>query len=224
MEEDYPKFIENPKFVEWIFKPSPELHEYWEKYLIDNQGDKKAFKIAKDILCLLKKRGENLTTYEKDDIFNSIVNDLIIDNVFEQKQHWLKMYLRNVAIAVLFFTIGSVFFYLQQTNSRQQIFSQHFRLFQPSPEESKIVLSDGSEIIIYSERSHIDFTQKGKIIVDNDTILTNSRIDLDALSEVIISYGKISNVTLSDGTSVCLNAGSRLIYPTSFTLKSGKYF
>ncbi|MCG8501734.1 MAG: hypothetical protein MJB12_15225 [Firmicutes bacterium] len=50
MKEDYLKFTDNQKFVEWIFKPSPELQEYWNDYLDNNPDDREAFTVAKDIL------------------------------------------------------------------------------------------------------------------------------------------------------------------------------
>jgi ferric-dicitrate binding protein FerR (iron transport regulator) len=44
------------------------------------------------------------------------------------------------------------------------------------------------------------------------------------MNQLIIPYGKTSEVILSDGTTVFLNAGSRLIYPESFTGKTREVF
>jgi ferric-dicitrate binding protein FerR (iron transport regulator) len=44
------------------------------------------------------------------------------------------------------------------------------------------------------------------------------------MAQVMIPFGKRSNIVLSDGTKVWLNAGSRLIFPQKFSGKNRKVF
>ena len=222
MKEGYLKFIEDPEFVSWIFKPTPEIQDYWEKYMNDNPNDKEDLLKAKELLLLLKEREEGLSSNEKDDIFNSLINTFVTRGGEIGRKRNLNTYLKYAAIAILFFSIGSVFVYLQ-TNHKQQNYFKQLSNLEPA-EEAKILLSDGSDIIIKSEKSRINYTKNGKIIVDNDTIQTSPEIESNALSQVIIPYGKRSNVTLSDGTMVWLNAGSRLLYPNRFNVKKREVF
>ena len=58
------------------------------------------------------------------------------------------------------------------------------------------------------------------MVVNQDTIKsapTSKAPQQEALNQLIIPYGKNSEILLADGTKVYLNAGTRLVYPEQFT-------
>ena len=44
------------------------------------------------------------------------------------------------------------------------------------------------------------------------------------MNQIIIPYGKRSEITLADGTHIWLNSGSQLSYPTEFQKESREVF
>jgi len=61
--------------------------------------------------------------------------------------------------------------------------------------------------------------QKEGIQVNNDSLIRMKDAGIDPggrLNELIVPYGKRSQMVLEDGTKVWLNAGSRLAFPTKF--------
>ncbi len=222
MQERCLKFIEDQGFVRWIFDPSPDVIEYWEQYVLDHPDEKEDLLKARELLLLLKERDDVLPASEKDIIFNSLVNSFITKGGHRDKKRYMVRYLKYAAIAILFFSIGSVFFYMQTNYEQQEYFKQ---LSEAEPtEEAKIILSDGSDIIIKTEESKINYVDNGKIVVDTDTIPTSEEIVDNSLNQLIIPYGKRSSITLSDGSTVWLNAGSRLLYPNRFNTKNREVF
>jgi transmembrane sensor len=51
-----------------------------------------------------------------------------------------------------------------------------------------------------------------------------AKAEKQAMAQVIIPYGKRSEITLADGTKIWLNAGSQLSYPASFTGNSREVY
>jgi ferric-dicitrate binding protein FerR (iron transport regulator) len=107
-----------------------------------------------------------------------------------------------------------------------------FVLFDRKPEQEKIVsevipgdnalleLSDGKVVAITSEKSTIQYSPDGSGITVNDTSgLAQTNLN-QGINRLIVPYGKRSFITLSDGTKVWMNSGSKLVFPPVFKGKS----
>jgi ferric-dicitrate binding protein FerR (iron transport regulator) len=89
--------------------------------------------------------------------------------------------------------------------------------------QAVIVLSDGSERLINSNDSYIEYDPSGgEVVVKNENV-EEKRIEnsdgakKSALNQVVVPYGQRQSVYLSDGTFVQLNAGSKLVFPATFS-------
>jgi ferric-dicitrate binding protein FerR (iron transport regulator) len=87
-------------------------------------------------------------------------------------------------------------------------------------------LSDGEEILLKEKNTDLQFSNSGtQIKIDKDSVINyQPKADQNAMAQVVIPFGKRSNILLSDGTKVWLNAGSKLIFPQKFTGKNRKVF
>jgi len=93
----------------------------------------------------------------------------------------------------------------------------------PAPENSaQLIRANGDNILLKDDKSILTYQADGKLLVNNDTIKTEHPVSETsaALNQLIIPYGKTSEIMLSDGTKVFLNAGSRLVYPEKFSGKT----
>jgi len=80
----------------------------------------------------------------------------------------------------------------------------------------QLIMSGGEVITIGGSESHIDYVCSGKIIVDADTV-TEKTDDLQPrYNQLIVPYGKRTRLHLSDGTRLCVNSGTRVVYPLQF--------
>ena len=87
---------------------------------------------------------------------------------------------------------------------------------------AKIIISDGSEHRLTSKDSHVRYDADGKDIVieEKDQIEKLDNQDVESknvYNQIVVPYGTRQSVTLSDGTVVQLNAGSKLAFPAKFT-------
>ncbi|MFC6858549.1 FecR family protein [Zunongwangia atlantica] len=79
-------------------------------------------------------------------------------------------------------------------------------------EENQINLSEDSTEVAYSANGDQLTLGNGKSIQQN----VNSK-NKSVFNTIIVPYGKRGKLTLSDGTQVWLNSGSRLVYPLVFS-------
>ena len=97
-------------------------------------------------------------------------------------------------------------------------------------EEAVIVLSDGSSHILAKNDSRIEYKSDGKEVLINNSdhqvekIENRKAISDEVLNQIIVPYGRRHAVTLSDGTKVQLNSGSKLVFPAEFKGKNREVF
>jgi ferric-dicitrate binding protein FerR (iron transport regulator) len=83
-----------------------------------------------------------------------------------------------------------------------------------------LITSNGNNVNLKKSSSTVDYSKKGSVVLNNDSILQTSEEDSNTMNQLVIPYGNQSRVVLSDNTVVWLNAGSRLVYPTKFKDKT----
>ncbi|MCW0483212.1 FecR family protein [Gaoshiqia sediminis] len=206
-------FLADDSFIQWLIDPTEEQDNYWNAFLQQHPEKKHAIDEAKIVFGMFQHERERLSLDETYDIWNNILKTL--HNPATSR--WLNI-LKYAAILLVVFLAGGISYYLYE--SREQT---HFDLASvpvTTSSEAKIILSDGSEISLEKKESEISYNSSGnQLIVNNDTIRQNQVTGREVMNKVIIPYGKKSMIQLSDGTLVWLNAGSQLIYPSTFQRK-----
>ena len=222
--ENISKYLDDKRFIRWIFNPDDELEKWWKTYETDHLEEKQNIQLARNILLKLVTSDKNLSEEEKIMMFSRILKQI------EEKQKSRKTIrlftglLKYAAVAILFFSIGAILFY-QQHNYSPQFYSHN--LAEPTAcNEAKLIRPDGENILLEEKKSIIEYTESGQVKVNNNVLKSLQPVEkgVSELNQLIIPYGKTSEIFLSDGTKVWLNAGSRLVYPDFFNDKNREVF
>jgi len=218
--EQLSKYLENTNFIQWVFEPDAELELWWNQFETDNPEERRNIQIARKILLKLRTNNKVLTEEEKILLFSRILRKVEERSKSGSRGRFILGFLRYAAVAMLFFAIGAALFYRPKTFNPQQ-FSQNFST-PVSENAAKLIRANGENILLKEEKSTLRYQADGKLVVNNDTIKTEPRANTasTAMNQLIIPFGKSSEVILPDGTKVCLNAGSRLVYPDNFAGKT----
>lgn len=222
--ENLSKYIENKNFILWVFQPNAELELWWNRFETDHPGEKRNIVLARKVLMQFRTNNQHLSEEEKIYLFSGVLRQI------EEKEHSLKLRSRNLsvlkyaAVALLFFAIGATLFY-KRDRFNPQFIGQ--KISDPNlMGKAKLIRANGEDILLNQEKSVVKYESDGKLVVNNDTISTDTqkKVNRLAMNQLIIPYGKTSVITLPDGTKVSLNAGSRLIYPETFDSNTREVF
>jgi hypothetical protein len=222
--EQLSKYIENKNFIAWVFEPDKDLEEWWSKFETNNPEERRNIHLARNLLRNFRTTNNVLTEEAKILLFAKVLKQV------EEKSHSRRIrklvvgFMKYAAVAIFFFSFGVLLFY-KQNQFNPQRFSQKLAETVPG-DVAKLIRANGKDILLKNSKSVIQYRTDGKLVVNNDTInaeLVKPTAEL-AMNQLIIPYGKTSELLLPDGTKVILNAGSRLIYPENFSGKTREVF
>ena len=215
---EFLSYFENQKFVKWVLNPSEDLNYYWEEFIKKNPEEKKRIQQARVILLSLKSK----KIYDSGNIPDDLSFE-ISQKIHQKKKQSAAVRLsftiiRYAAVAILFFTLGIVFYISQKPGNYLESYQQNTEL--QSAGNSQLILGNGENVQIREKESEIVYQTNGKIVINNkDTVQTQVDSSKPDINQLIVPYGKNASVKLPDGSIAFLNAGSRLIYPSVFEKK-----
>lgn len=212
--QELEKYIEDKRFVKWVFSPDQETENYFAEYLQNHPGEKDKILNARKELKLLAVKNLNPESEKKEIIFQKVL-------AAKRKRNFplLVSYAsvaRYAAIAVLFFAIGSLFMYLLSHDKALSAVEESL-LVKSASQNTIVYLADGSQREISDARTTIDFSNHGQLIVNRDSIKIGKAIPENSKNLVVVPHGKRAKVKLYDNSIVNLNAGSRIILPDNFS-------
>lgn len=124
-------------------------------------------------------------------------------------------FFRYAASFLVIVGIGLGIFYLS-TPRHSEVVSA----FQNPTDNAILVLADGKRVSIDSKQSTVQYSSDGLGIMVNDTAGVAQPVSSESLNQLIVPFGKRSFITLSEGTKVWINSGSKLIFPPVFKGKT----
>lgn len=211
------KYLEDIDFISWIFEPSEKLNVIWGNYQIAHPEEVKNIRMARKVLLQFRTVAQSLSEEEKILLFSRVLKQIEEKQSIGKSTRILIGFAKYAAVAVLFFSIGALLFYRPQTTN-QAFYA--FNAQEQIPEnQAQLIRSNGENVLLGNERSSISYQKTGELVINDDTLqsIQSNPTSPKALNQLIIPYGKTSEITLPDGTKVFLNAGSRLAYPDLFT-------
>lgn len=217
------KYVENEKFVRWVYHPDQELNDYWTDWIQHHPEEKKEAEFARLILLQLQPREERVNSGEVIALYSGMIGKLNQANPNRPSHRLFSQLMRYAAVALIFFSLG-VFLIYNQKQSSFSAFEQSMAIVPNNP-DAQLILSDGHKINLQSKESRIEYGAEGKIIINNtDTLKSPEQQSGKAMNQLVVPFGKNSSIRLPDGTMAYLNAGSQLVYPSFFNGKQREVF
>lgn len=206
-------FILDKKFNSWVLHPDKGLDSFWGSFMKEHPEKEAQIRDAVLILKSIQPIAQEVPRHRLDFLLQKIKDS---DRVV--KLNW-KVWLRYAASISLLIAAGGLIYWSVYTNNQFPV-----EVAAETDLKGKIILADGSTKEFETDQTTIKQTASGSLTINTDTIGVGSDQASYALNQVIIPYGKHSEITLADGTHIWLNSGSQLSYPSKFKTGSREVY
>lgn len=143
-----------------------------------------------------------------------------------KKKSKLKIYtIATISIAAsiaLLFLLTPLFENKDGQGNMKEIVAMMELLPVDETEDVVLVMSEAEKLQLATD-AQISYTAEGSVSVDSEELISekspqedNNRSEKEAYNQLIVPKGKRSQLLLSDGTKVWVNAGTKVIYPRVF--------
>jgi transmembrane sensor len=204
------ELLEDADFVSAVKQMKTD--DEWDQFLQYHDGPKGNMHQARKFIRLMQTNEEKLTEEKKEKLWKTISK---LDREYRHtwKNRKIKMFISMAASIIIIFTLGSLLFSKLDLHKNQYRFSESQR-----KENSVLILPGGEKVDLMKTESEVAvLKEQGAIQIDQDSIIKAKPVDKkEAINEIIIPFGKKSKLTLADGTTVWINAGSRFAFPQKF--------
>ena len=211
------EFVLDDDFMHWVLHPDEESDRFWEEFLLRYPEKKEEVEEAAYIIRSIRAVEPLVPSQELKYDFSK---KQVVQNPMGKIGRRL---IRIAAVFVLIITLGGVFYYFRYYREKFPIELVKGEL----TEKGKVILPDGTISEFETKETRIQQTVMGELTINDDTVLLRGKeveSGEPAMAQVIIPYGKRSEIILADGTKIWLNAGSTLSYPVRFTGNSREVY
>lgn len=104
---------------------------------------------------------------------------------------------------------------------------QSFKTTENTSENVRLVLSNNQKITIEGKEAQLEYEEEGWVNINNNAkieIEDYTENEKEVFNQLIVPADKRSMLTFSDGTTVWINSGSKLVYPIKFDTKKREIF
>lgn len=221
MNKNYPAYsleelLDDSDFIRFVLLGDKKSD--WESLLAKHPGLADHAGKARKIIEVLHDAQDNITEDEILDLWKNIERFNAVAGRSRERKIFRPV-LKVAAILFLLVSTGILIWY--NTGYKNSRVDYHFTesVSPAAGGNARLILHDMEEISLDKENSNVEVNASGEIIINREQIINTEVPEQQKnapLNEVIVPYGRKSQLLLADGTKVWLNAGSRLAFPIRF--------
>ena len=207
------EFIYDEEFTFWVMNPERESDQFWNSFIQEYPDKGKYIRDAAFIIKSLQPIEAEVSQQKLDIILKKI---RISEKSMKMRFHWT---LKYAAIILILFSVGGLIWFSGHLPKQFPIEADNGQI-----RKGKIILANGAIREFDTEQTTIRQISTGKLTINNDTLVEKSDKTSSAMNQIVIPYGKKSDIVLADGTHIWLNSGSQLSYPVKFEADSREVY
>ncbi len=210
---EFESLLENDEFIRLVNADPFQAEKQIERVCLENPGKEDVIRDAVELLqhYRLKQNVDRKVVHE---MWKAVLERSRSGHRRRTGLVWQVAASVGILIALSFYG-----YYSFRDNPLKKLANKQVEAF----DEARIMISDGREIALKSNGSAIRYEADGKEITiegkDNKKEKLNNHTEntKPVFNQIVVPYGRRHSLTLSDGTIVQLNSGSRLVFPARFS-------
>lgn len=213
------ELLDDPLFISYS------LHghgrEKWEHLMKESQEFSINVTKAREVIKLLMDSHDDMPENDVARLWQKINHyDRLIS--VSRRRRQIYSLVRYAAVFLIVIASGFAVRYYFNDNSRPQEFIFSYSDVAPRNTEARLILPGGDEVLLGRDNPNVEVSKSGEIIINQEQIIDAKLLSAgkqSGMNEVVVPYGKKTQLLLADGTKVWLNAGSRMAFPSEFAGK-----
>lgn len=212
--------LKDEYFISSMINPCHDSDLFWANLRKEKEIDEESFWMAVYLFDSLQVLPENISNQEVEDLWECIQvsNERELSNKKRKKLIYLAASILTSAAAVLFFLL-TINISPEVVNNNTLLSIKEVKPPSDTGEEIQLVLSENEVIALDGKNADIKYDNNGKIDVESENAKLKKDIRNNTSSnynQLIVPNGKRSKLLLQDGTTIWVNKGTRIVYPSVF--------
>ncbi len=211
--------LDDNSFVAYLISGSDKV--IWDDKVANTPGLAQFIAETRQMMNLLQTREKGLTKEDIEKIWLQI-RSLEHQSMVAPKRKWANHFFRFAASLLLILGIGAAIWYYNSDWDASGSFQFSPNLALSPSGESTLILPSGNQIELQNDNNPVTVLADGEIIVNNNLISRSETQDgsqSQRMNQVIVPFGRKTELILPDGTQVFLNAGSKIAFPSEFSAR-----
>ena len=193
----YTFFLESDDFILWQLYKSAEYESYWADFIHKHPDAQSEMDKAISIFSKIKVSKFNLSTQDRDELFNSINISVARER---RKLHRLRLFYATVSAAAAILIIVSA--YLFQWQSTTQVDEIDFDLFAVNYSSTNIQLINSEQLIELEAIDLIRFDMNGCVTISVNEDQYHYQLSKESTNKLIVPYGHTTTLILPDNSKL----------------------
>lgn len=206
---DSKDFLCDDLFIYWRTRPTKELDVFWEQFILENKHLDSQFRQAVTAFDAIRDK-QNYVDFNE-----NLMHQKLIERIEMQKKRKIrKLSFLSTVAAVVVMALVSTFIIL---NRNTKSFHQEITSIGKTMSEKNVQLITGNDVLEIESNSTLTLAEKKNSAYIRDSV-SQKEIDLknSQTNKLIVPFGKRSSVVLADGSTVQINSGTEIEFPTAF--------
>ncbi|WP_085535928.1 FecR family protein [Massilibacteroides vaginae] len=219
------EFLQDDFFIQSMIHPSDDSVLFWNEAIAQDIIDKEEYAVAHLFICSSQEKRERITQEEMFDLWEDI--ELRNKDFLKKKEQRLNIYYSISAVIAVLLACGFLFFQpiFFPLDLRSAI--EHIDVVDSTSSDIKLILADNKTLSLVGQEADILYNEKGIEINNQETDIKNTQLTSRgaiAYNQLVVPVGKRSMLTLTDGSKIWVNSGTRVVYPVFFDKKKREVF
>lgn len=208
------QLLSNDSFIKWLINPTCEHASEWETLLAEDLQLKNEIDSLKEILANFEIDEQTMDSKMRIRLWSNITSKTIKQRKKRKSIHLWSLVACAATIAILVVS-GIIAKYSNvSTTIDYKTIASSVDLNESN--DIYIVLDKDQKTIINQNNAEVVYDESGIVKIDHVELTKDAEPSTEDLNKLVVPYGKTSSLTLSDGTKVWINSGSKIIYPPLF--------